>query len=70
VKLKELFGSDRLGFEVVDISNAVYRNLKWFSCLPINILSSPAPLNMNIFNHPAPSYLFMSKDKLTKLYKK
>ncbi|MDQ0220219.1 hypothetical protein ELQ35_11375 [Peribacillus cavernae] len=59
---------DRLGFEVVDISTPVYRNLKWLTFLSINILSSPKPWS-SIFKHPAPSYLFMSKEKLTKLYK-
>ncbi len=62
-------GSQRLGFEVFSISHPVYKWLKWVTCLPITILSTSDPSLKKIFTHSHPSYLFMSKDKLSELYK-
>ncbi|MDQ0218921.1 hypothetical protein ELQ35_10410 [Peribacillus cavernae] len=60
---------DRLGFEVVEISNPVYKRFKWVTFFPIIFLSSTEASNKNILKHPAPSYLFISKEKLSKLYR-
>ncbi|CAM3722324.1 YkoP family protein [Mesobacillus zeae] len=62
-------GSTRLGFEVFSISNLVYKWLKWATFLPITLLSANELPIKKLVKKPPPSYLFMSKDKLSKLYK-
>lgn len=61
-------GSERLGFEVIDISNSLYRCFKICAFLPIGLLSSRGSCFKDIFKHHQPKYLFMSTDKLTSLY--
>jgi hypothetical protein len=63
-------GSNRLGFEVFTISHPAYKWLKWATCLPITILSSNDFSVKKIVKQSSPGYLFMSKDKLSQLYKK
>ncbi|MBM7691173.1 hypothetical protein JOC77_000578 [Peribacillus deserti] len=60
----------RLGFDVKDISHPFYKWLKWATFLPIIILSSADFLNnkKNVLK-ASPSYLFMSKEKLSKMYR-
>ncbi|RFU64218.1 hypothetical protein [Bacillus sp. V59.32b] len=60
---------DRLGFEVVDISHPVYKRVKLITFLPIMWLSPTNSSIRNMVKQSSPSYLFMSKDTLTKLYK-
>ncbi|MDZ5473774.1 hypothetical protein SM124_18815 [Bacillus sp. 31A1R] len=59
-------GCDRLGFEIIDITHPIYKWLKWISFIPIGLLSSSTP---SIKQHQ-PSYLFMSKQTLEKMYEK
>lgn len=54
-------GSARLGFDNVNISNALYRNYKRLTFSPINYLASSSL-------HQEPVYLFMSKDELISRY--
>lgn len=61
-------GCERLGFEVVDISNPFYKWFKWLAFLPIELLSQPNTSWENIKNRH-PNYLFMSAGKLEKLYR-
>lgn len=63
-------GSERLGFEVFTISHPVYKWLKWATCLPITILSTHDFTVKKIVKQSSPCYLFMSKDKLSRIYKK
>ncbi|MGP7815918.1 YkoP family protein [Niallia sp. 01092] len=60
---------DRLGFEVVHFTNRIYKWFKWTSSLPITLLSRNSPFKNNIFKYQ-PSYLLMSKHKLSSLYRK
>lgn len=60
-------GCERLGFEVFDISHPFYRWYKWITLLPIGMLSSHASA-AHIFRQ-APTYLCMSADKLSRLYR-
>ncbi|HHY73362.1 MAG TPA: hypothetical protein GX497_09060 [Bacillus bacterium] len=62
-------GCERLGFEIFDIAHPVYKWFKWFAFLPIEILSSRNRSIRQICKHHFPKYLFMSTDKLTKLYR-
>ncbi len=62
-------GANRLGFEVVPISNPFYKWFKWASFLPINILSAASPSFKYISKQSGPNYLFMSKTRLTSMYK-
>ncbi|MFZ3578959.1 YkoP family protein [Virgibacillus sp. DJP39] len=62
-------GCGRLGFEVMHIHHPVYRRFKWAGCLLIGALSSN-PSIKKLIKKPAPSYLFMSKNKLTQMYQK
>ncbi|MBT2755594.1 hypothetical protein J7E71_06420 [Mesobacillus foraminis] len=59
-------GCERLGFEVCDIAHPVYKCYKWITLLPIWILSSHR--SGHVFKQ-APTYLFMSAETLSKLYK-
>ncbi|WP_102347503.1 YkoP family protein [Bacillus sp. Marseille-P3661] len=62
--------ANRLGFEIVDISNPIYKRFKWLSSLPIFLLSTPKLATFNNFKkHHAPCYLFMSKPKLFNMYR-
>ena len=60
-------GSERLGFEMVDISNPIYKWFKRFAFLSIGFLSSPNSSILHILMHQ-PCYLFMSTSKLSMLY--
>jgi hypothetical protein len=57
--------SHRLGFDAVPIHQPVYKWLRWSTSLPIMLVSKK---DFSIFKQPPPSYLFMSKNKLTELY--
>jgi hypothetical protein len=57
--------SQRLGFDAIAIHHPVYRWLKWSTSLPIMMVSKK---HFSILKQPAPSYLFMSKNKLRQLY--
>ncbi|PLT35646.1 hypothetical protein [Bacillus sp. V5-8f] len=61
---------ERLGFEVVSISHPVYKWLKWTTFIPIMFLSTSKPSLGAILKPSPPGYLFMSKDKLARLYKR
>ncbi|WP_017727920.1 YkoP family protein [Halalkalibacterium ligniniphilum] len=60
--------TERLGFESVSISHPVYKWFKWASLLPIVLLSTNDMSFKKIIKQPAPRYLFMSKNTLTKRY--
>ncbi|RFU70678.1 hypothetical protein D0469_05560 [Peribacillus saganii] len=62
-------GCERLGFEVRCIAHPVYKWLKWASFLPIMCLSVSKPSMKKLVKQGAPSYLFMSKEKLIHIYK-
>jgi hypothetical protein len=62
-------GASRLGFEMVPISNPLYKWYKWTSLLPINLLSTTSPSFKNVLKQSGPSYLFMSKARLSSMYK-
>lgn len=57
---------ERLGFEVFNISNPLYKWLKWTTSLPITILARNEAFKKMFYYQP--SYLIMSKEKLSKLY--
>lgn len=61
-------GSERLGFEIFDITNPLYKYFKFCAFLPIGLISSRGSCFKDIVKHQQPKYLFMSKDKLTSLY--
>ncbi|MBP3040819.1 hypothetical protein J9303_15110 [Bacillaceae bacterium Marseille-Q3522] len=61
-------GCERLGFEIFDIRHPAYKWLKWCSFLPIEMLSSNKSAAAILKNH-RPKYLFISKEKLVKLYR-
>ncbi|PLT30016.1 YkoP family protein [Peribacillus deserti] len=58
----------RLGFDVEDISHPIYKWMKWATFLPIMFLSSTVSNKGRSLLKESPSYLFMSKEKLTRLY--
>nr|WP_077625237.1 hypothetical protein [Sediminibacillus massiliensis] len=58
-------GCQRLGFDVIGISHPLYRRFKRISCLMINLLS-----HSHSSKSSSPSYLFMSKEKLSIMYNK
>ncbi|WP_226036871.1 YkoP family protein [Aquibacillus saliphilus] len=60
---------ERLGFEVIQISHPFYKKFKWVSFLLINILSHDK-LSLQSVLKQSPNYLFLSKQKLTSLYRK
>lgn len=62
-------GANRLGFEIVPLSNPFYKWFKWANLLPISILSATNPSFKYILKQSGPSYLFMSKATLSSMYK-
>jgi hypothetical protein len=62
-------GCERLGFEIIDISNPIYKWFKWLAFMPIRILSSSNNTIWQILRNQKPIYLFMSTDKLSKMYR-
>lgn len=62
-------GCTRLGFEVVTISHPVYKWFKRFAFLPIGLLSSQSATITSALLEHKPTYLFMSKSTLSKLYR-
>ena len=60
-------GCRQLGFDVVPISNPLYRGFKWINQLPIHLISVSNPINRFKKRH-LPTYLVMSKNKLEKIY--
>lgn len=62
-------GSERLGFEVMDISHPIYKWFKIYSFLWINLLSRSHFSFRHILKPQQPKYLFMSKNKLAALYR-
>lgn len=62
-------GSERLGFETIDISHPVYKMFKRFAFLPIVVLSSQTASIKNLIRSQQPSYLFMSTNQLSKMYR-
>ena len=63
-------GSEKLGFEVFELTNPIYKWFKQISLLPIGMLSSEKTALLTIWKTHKPSYLFMSTEKLSKMYKK
>ncbi|NEU31689.1 hypothetical protein GN156_13030 [bacterium LRH843] len=63
-------GCERLGFEMIEISNPIYRWFKWCAFLPIEILSGKQFSIKKMFQHHPPAYLFMTKNTLAHLYRK
>ncbi len=61
-------GSERLGFEMIDITNPIYKWFKRFAFLSIGFLSNPNSSILYIFMHQHPCYLFMSTSQLSKLH--
>lgn len=62
-------GSERLGFEIFDICNPIYKWFKWISFLPIEILTSQNSSIRHIINRQKPNYLIMSTHKLSNMYR-
>jgi hypothetical protein len=62
-------GCERLGFDIFDISNPIYKWFKQFAFLPIGILSSKNSSVLYILNHQKPKYLFMSTKKISIMYR-
>ncbi|MCQ6274889.1 hypothetical protein JMM81_07915 [Bacillus sp. V3B] len=62
-------GCERLGFEVVYISHPIYKWFKRLAFLPIGILFSQNASIRHILNDQQPTYLFMSKKKLSNMYR-
>lgn len=60
---------ERLGFEIFNISNPIYKWFKQFAFLPIGILSSQNSSILSILNHQKPKYIFMSTNKLSNMYR-
>lgn len=63
-------GCERLGFEVFDISHPIYRWFKQIAFLPIGILACKDSSVWYVLNEHKPSYIFMSTNKLSDLYRK
>jgi hypothetical protein len=63
-------GSEKLGFEVFDLTNPIYKWFKQITLLPIGMLSSEKISVITIWKTHKPSYLFMSTGKLSKMNKK
>ncbi|MEQ2525542.1 hypothetical protein EKG37_11960 [Robertmurraya yapensis] len=61
-------GTERLGFEIIDIMNPFYKWYKKLSFLPIGLLSNKGTSVNQILKVESPIYLFMSKDKLSQIY--
>lgn len=61
-------GTERLGFEIIDIMNPFYKWFKKLSFLPIGLLSNKGTSVNKILKFESPIYLFMSKEKLSHMY--
>lgn len=61
-------GCERLGFEVVNITNPIYKWFKWAAFLPIELLSNPN-FSWCMIKSRKPHYLFMSTGKLINMYR-
>lgn len=61
-------GSERLGFEIFDITNPLYKYFKICAFLPIGLISSHSSCFKDMVKHHQPRYLLMSTDKLRTLY--
>lgn len=59
-------GCHPLGFETHPISSLYYRSYKWFTLIPIYLLSVSRPFKT--FKKQSPEYLLMSKDILMEKY--
>jgi hypothetical protein len=59
-------GCHLLGFESHSISSISYKVLKWFTLMPIYLISVSQPLKS--FKKQSPKYLLMSKDHLLMRY--
>lgn len=59
-------GCRLLGFETCTISNLGYRMLKWFTIMPIYLLSVSQPIKT--FKKQSPKYVLMSKETLLSKY--
>lgn len=62
-------GCERLGFEVFNISHPIYKWFKQIAFLPIEKISRRNSI-LYILKHHKPSYLLMSRDKLSNLYRR
>lgn len=62
-------GCERLGFEIIEIINPVYKLYKTLSFLPIGVLSHESVKLNDVLKKQRPNYLFMSTAKLSKLYR-
>ncbi|WP_404328341.1 YkoP family protein [Mesobacillus maritimus] len=62
-------GCERLGFENFEIANPIYKWFKFFTFMPIAMLSSPNSSIRHIVKYQKPAYLFMSSNKLTNMYR-
>lgn len=62
-------GCERLGFEIFEIINPIYKWFKIISFLPIGMLSHQHITIAQVIKHQNPTYLFMSRNKLTDLYR-
>lgn len=62
-------GYERLGFEIIDIVNPYYKWFKTISFLPIGYLSHSEMTMIQMVKTQRPSYLFMSREKLRKMYR-
>ena len=62
-------GSERLGFEIFDISHPLYKWFKIIAFMPIEILSCNHSSVMQILKQHQPRYLFMSTKKLSNMYR-
>jgi hypothetical protein len=61
-------GSERLGFEVFEIAHPIYKWFKQIAFLPIDIISSQNTF-LHVLKTHKPSYLLMSTDKLSNMYR-
>ena len=61
-------GCERLGFEIFDISHPIYNWFKRIAFLPIEMISSQNSF-LHVLKHHKPSYLLMSTDKLSNMYR-
>ncbi|MCQ6277341.1 hypothetical protein JMM81_20935 [Bacillus sp. V3B] len=61
-------GCERLGFEIFDISHPIYKWFKQIAFSPIEMISSQNSF-LHVLKHHKPSYLLMSTDKLSNMYR-
>lgn len=62
-------GSERLGFEIIDIINPFYRWFKIISFFPIAVLAQDRTPIRQILKEQRPNYLFMSIKQLRSKYR-